>query len=86
MREKYNTTGNIISSARITFIVIMILFILGIIGIGWMLVDYTQEQQKCAKEFGGQIKSGYCIYVENGTSKSYHIIDSRVNEGKQTNE
>jgi hypothetical protein len=60
-------------TARIIFIIVAIIFILGAICFAWMMTEYNQQQVKCAEEHGGKVVVGYCTYVENGTSKSYDI-------------
>ena len=55
---------------------VMIFFVVfGIVGLGFMLTEWTIKSSECAKDYGGKLVRGYCTYVENGSSKSFSIWD-----------
>lgn len=67
---------------KITFIIIVIVLIIWAFGVSFMMANFSIKSLECAEDFGGRVTRGYCIYVENGTSKSFSIWEG-LNETEE---
>ena len=66
---------------KIIYGFVIVVIIGGVIGSIFMSSHYFEEMDICAKDYGGKIVRGYCIYVEDGTSRSYYVWDNEKQRG-----
>ncbi len=58
---------------KIVWGILIVIMVLGVIGWSWMMAQWDIKSSECVEEYGGKVTKGYCVYVEDGNSKSFDI-------------
>ena len=62
----------------IFYVTLLIIIVIEVITFLFMLSDLNDQREKCVSEYGGKVAQGYCIYIENGTSKHYNLRNTNL--------